>query len=1326
MAANTSTWTAGTVGSWFTASNWSPAVVPTAGYTAVIGSGTAIVSSGSPAVLGVSILLGGLATGEPVTLEADNALFSFDGELSPLPNIGTTIQVAGGNPFLSPLNATFLVKGTTTYDGQIIVGAMGGGLTILSQSDGTNDGNFVFDNTDQKAVMVVQQQSVLTFAGQTITNGGLIEVLGGCDIEAGVNFTGQGIVVLEDGGQITISGNVGSGQRFDFADETGLLTLRNLEGFTGSLGFTEFAGARIDLAGLEIQSVSVDAAQQLLNLYSAPDQQGNLLASIAIASIQAGSLGTLPFDLATDDFVLGSDGAGGTLLTYAPPNGIDLEQSLASPIVASAGSMVKFADILQDSFGTSNPGFTSITLLPTEPFDNSATDIGYWQPSNITPQWFLKGVEVTEATVITASQISEVTLRVGNQIIHPAQFQALVTSATSGPDSERITYDAWSVDPRIVDSVRRAGFTGLPTPDAVVASATAFSQVFGQIPNTNLCNWIADNVAAGAGASMPPYNAFLDPTLNVEGGFWRIFYTGTGQEDPVSNWGTLVKPGDIVRMGWFKPETGPESGHTTTVLAAVGADGGITVYDNIDDVTVNGVKQEYIGIHGGAEYWKATDPVDITIYRLDPNQQYLIQGTSLGEIIAGSVFDDLIQSGGGSDIITGGPGDDEIQDTTAHLDGITVTDFKTGDRLDFTDLDPTLAKLSFKTGVLTVSDGTHGASLTLPGAGNQVFVLTPDGDGGSFVDRLGKVSLSGVHMSGYALAPTVGRLDIAAGAVVGGRGIGTTAAHASVIANLGTVLADSTATGITMNGGGILINGNATNAAASISGGTGVTVRGLGVVTNHGVIASTTGGRALSLGSADSRLVEYASGQLIGSVSGGGGTLELARSSVTGTLGGLGTQITGFGQIVVNSGAAWTLAAGSTLRSGTTLTNKGTLALAGSVVNAGSLKNEAGATLDIQGDFSIGKTGHFLNDGTLLKSAGSGLSAVQAGGNLNSTGKIVVESGTLQLAGSLIYVTGPISGAGTIAFGPGISNLSDHATVRTAGMSIAGANATLVINEALAYGGTFSSGPNTALRTAVGRTVRFTGAASFDRSTVGGFGQLYTQGQTTVRSIALGQYAAWYNTGALTATGSLTFDGGNSGLFNLSTGVFTLQGKIDVASPSQDNVFRNIGRVIKAGGSVGTIASALFNTGVVEVASGRLILEGDVTGKGTLQIDASQTLQIDGAVANPQTVAFGSGKETLILNDAVAFDGRLSDFGAGDRLDFAKFDLATATIGFSENTTGTSGRLTISDATHHADILLLGQYAASGFRLSADGQGGTLVTYTPPPETGLQLAAHAA
>lgn len=1329
MVASTSTWNAGTTGDWFTAGNWSPAVVPTAGYTAMIGSGTASVSAGSPAVQGISILLGGLATGEPVTLEADNA--TFQGQSTPLPAFNMTIQVAGGNPFLSPLNATFLAMGTTTYDGQILVGAIGGGLTISSQSDGTNAGNFVFDNADDKAVMVVEQQSVLTFAGQTITNGGLIEVLGGCAIEAGVTFTGDGIVVMEDGGNVTISGNIGTGQRFDFADESGLLTLSNLPNFLGSVGFTELGGARIDLAGLDVQSLSIDS-NQVLNLYSAAGQQGTLLGAFSLDSIDPESLGTVPFDVSSDDFELSSDGAGGTLLTYAPPNGIDLQQSLPSAIVASAGTIVTFASILQNSFGTANPGFTSITLLPTDVFENTAIDLGYWQPSDITPQWFLNGIEVTAPTAIAASQIGQVTLRVGNQIINPAQFEALVTSAASGPNSETITYAAWSVDPRIVGSVRQAGFDGPPTPDAIVASATAFSQVFGNVLNTNLCNWIADNVTAGAGASMPLPNQRLDPTLNVEGGFWRIFYTGTGQDTPVSNWGTLVEPGDIVRMGWFKPESGPESGHTTTVLGAVGASGGITVYDNIDDVVVNGVKQEYIGIHGNAEYWLATDPVDITIYRLDPNQQYLIEGTSLGEIIAGSVFDDLIHSGGGSDTITGGPGDDEIQDTTANLNGIAITDFKTGDRLDFTDLDPTLAKLTFSNGVLTVTDGTHTASLTLPGPANQVFVATPDGNGGTFVDRLDKVTLSGSYPTGYATAATVGSLLIAPGAVVAGSGVSTTGAHASIVTNLGTIQADSLSTGLTMKGGGILTNGSAANATASISGRTGVSVKGFGVVTNHGVIASTTGATALSLGSSDSRLIEYASGQLNGKVNGGGGTLELARSGIAGTLGGLGTQIAGFAQIAVDKRAVWTLAGGATLKAGTELTNNGKLAVTGDIRNSGGIDNAAGATLDLQGDFDIGKVGHFLNAGTLLKSAGSGLSLVQAGGNLTSTGNIVVESGTLQLAGSLIYVTGPIGGAGTIAFGPGISTLSDKASVRTAGLSVTGSNATLVVAEALTYAGTFSSGANTTVQTAgatsttAAGSLKLTGPASFDRSTVSGFGQLSTQGQTTVHGVTLGQYATWNNSGNLVETATLTFSGSDSSFVNKSSGMFTLQGKVDIASASHDNLFKNDGRVVKTGGGVSTISSALVNNGVVEVAGGRLTLTGEVSGKGTLQIDAGQTLEIEGAVGSQQTVAFSTGKDTLVLDDAIAFAGRLSAFGAGDKLDFSSFDFSTATIGFAENKKGTAGTLTISDATQHADLLLLGQYAASGFRLSGNGHGGSLVTYTPPAETGLQLAAHAA
>ena len=173
--------------------------------------------------------------------------------------------------------------------------------------------------------------------------------------------------------------------------------------------------------------------------------------------------------LSTSDFTLGSDGRGGTLITYTPQNGIQLQQSLAAPIVATAGTVVSFASILQNAFGTSSPGFTSITLLPSQPFPNTSVDTGYWSAPNITPTWLVNGIPITGPTQVT--DISTVSLVVGNQIIDPASFQAVVTAPTSGPQSETITYSAWSVDPAIVNRLHSQGFGAIPTPDAVVASA---------------------------------------------------------------------------------------------------------------------------------------------------------------------------------------------------------------------------------------------------------------------------------------------------------------------------------------------------------------------------------------------------------------------------------------------------------------------------------------------------------------------------------------------------------------------------------------------------------------------------------------------------------------------------------------------------------------------------------------------------------------------------------------------------------------------------------------------------------------------------------------
>ncbi len=200
-------------------------------------------------------------------------------------------------------------------------------------------------------------------------------------------------------------------------------------------------------------------------------------------------------------------------------------------------------------------------------------------------------------------------------------------------------------------------------------------------------------------------------------------------------------------MEWFKPEETTEhiSGHSTTVLGLVGSNGEITVYDNNDKPT--GATSSVIGVHDAA-YWLATNPSGITIFRLDPDQQYLIQGSSLSEHIQGSVYNDLIQPNGGADVIAPGPGSDEIQGTTAELDGITVTAFDLGDSFDFSNLAPQGTAATYNGGALHVMHNFEEvAAITLPqptaGLG---FTATPDGNGGTSIalaasgsDPLGQV-----------------------------------------------------------------------------------------------------------------------------------------------------------------------------------------------------------------------------------------------------------------------------------------------------------------------------------------------------------------------------------------------------------------------------------------------------------------------------------------------------------------------------------------------------------------------------------------------------------
>ncbi len=714
LASPTYTWTGAVDSHWENPANWKPNVIPQRDDTAVISSGT----SNSPTISNrqineVQIVLGS-PDGGSVNLGAASASFT-DGSLT----------VTGGDPGSSPVNATLSCQGSVSIGGRITVEALGGSLTIDA-----GDGTFTLNDSLKKTFVLVTQESSLFFKGRNIVTAGVIEIEGTADIAEGVTLGESGILTLDSGGFLSIEGAVQTAQQIDFADGTGLISIGNPTLFSGILGFTPVSGARMDFPGIQAQSVGVGPSSmgRVLTLYAGPNQTGNILAQLNVQTIDEESLSpthppTVPL-LRASDFALSSDGKGGTLVTYLPRGISYLRQSMPVPVIASRGSKVSLQTIFSQSFGSSTPGFHSITLLRPGAAKNTKTDHKYWGSIPVAPAWFVNGEQMT-SKMYTVRDTDNVELRVGNNISSPAEFNARVTRAGSGPEAEFVTYSVWTVDPRVA---RGVGSTpGKPTPADIVASANSLNSTFPDVPNTNLCNWIADDVAAAAGTAMPLPDAQLDPTNNVEGGFWRIAYTGVGP-NPVKNWFSLVMPGDVVRMQWYGG-----SGHSTSVLSSRNPDGTITVYDNGD--------HGFIGIHN-ATYQKGTNPAGITIYGLDPNQQYLILGSSLAEVIQGSVYNNLVRPGGGSDVIIAGPANNEIQDITSNLNGITVRNFHSGDILNFTDLPPngTTAEYDATTGMLTVSNNgppKQVAKITMRALGAQPqFSVTSNLGGGSNVSLL--------------------------------------------------------------------------------------------------------------------------------------------------------------------------------------------------------------------------------------------------------------------------------------------------------------------------------------------------------------------------------------------------------------------------------------------------------------------------------------------------------------------------------------------------------------------------------------------------------------
>jgi hypothetical protein len=91
------------------------------------------------------------------------------------------------------------------------------------------------------------------------------------------------------------------------------------------------------------------------------------------------------------------------------------------------------------------------------------------------------------------------------------------------------------------------------------------------------------------------------------------------------------------------------------------------------------------------------------------------------------------------------------------------------------------------------------------------------------------------------------------------------------------------------------------------------------------------------------------------------------------------------------------------------------------------------------------------------------------------------------------------------------------------------------------------------------------------------------------------------------------------------------------------------------------------------------------------------------------TITFAGPTGTLQLDSSWSFSGKVAGFGGQDRIDLADIDFDTqTTLGYAK-TGAASGKLTVSDGIHTANISLLGSYMASSFATGSDGHGGTMI-----------------
>lgn len=149
----------------------------------------------------------------------------------------------------------------------------------------------------------------------------------------------------------------------------------------------------------------------------------------------------------------------------------------------------------------------------------------------------------------------------------------------------------------------------------------------------------------------------------------------------------------------------------------------------------------------------------------------------------------------------------------------------------------------------------------------------------------------------------------------------------------------------------------------------------------------------------------------------------------------------------------------------------------------------------------------------------------------------------------------------------------------------------------------------------------------------------------------------------------------------------------------------------------------VMGTGTLIAGGGTVVLDSAGGAYQSTQIDAG-TLEIGvTGAAGTSTISFLSDANAILQIDKGAMlSNTIDGFGQGDTLDVRGIAFGSSTVADYAPVGTTGGTLTLSDGVNTEDFQLAGSYSANGFHISADGAGGTSVTYTTPTAAASEAA----